>query len=226
MSLPGPRVRRDLAAALKDQAVRAGERATNGRGSDWRLATVTAVNADGTIDADGIPGIRRAESYRNALVGDLIRIDQASSGDLLALGRTLSVADPPWVAYTPTWTAPTTNPVLGNGTITGRYALIGKTCHVAIRLVTGSTTTYGTGNYLFSVPFTSSADAVEYVGTARLTSGSTYIGQCFLASSASTMNATFPTAATPASATNMSPTTPNTLTTGHILRLGLTYQIA
>ncbi|MFJ7963123.1 hypothetical protein [Streptomyces sp. NPDC096324] len=219
-------VHRDLAWALKRQAQRAGEQAPSVRGADWRLATVTAVNSNGTVDADGIPGIRRAEFYRNALVGDVIALTQASSGNLLALGRMLSVADPPWVPYNVAWTAATTNPSVVNGTITGRYSLFGKTCHVSIRLVTGSSTTYGTGNYLFSVPFTSANDIVEYQGSARLTAGSTYIGQVLLSANSSSMNATFPTSATPATAANMSPTAPATLASGHILRLGLTYQIA
>jgi hypothetical protein len=58
-----------------------------------------------------------------------------------------------WSTYTPTWTGATTNPVLGNGTIAGRYKLIGdKTCHVQIKLTMGTTTTYGSGNWLFSLP--------------------------------------------------------------------------
>lgn len=224
---PVPRINRDLVSGLKGLAKRAGEQSPSVRGADWRLATVTAVNSDGTVDADGIPSIRRTEFYRNALVGDVIVLTQASSGNLLALGRMLSVADPPWVSYNPTWTAATTNPVLGaNGTLTGRYSLIGKTCHVSIRLVTGSSTTYGSGNYLFSVPFASANDIVEYMGGARLTATATYIGQALLAANSSSMNATFPAAATPATAANMSPTAPTTLASGHILRLSLTYQIA
>jgi hypothetical protein len=223
---PAPRINRDLALGLKGLAKRAGEQAPSVRGADWRLATVTAVNGDGTVDADGIPGIRRTEFYRNALVGDVIVLTQASSGNLLALGRMLSVADPPWAPYNPAWTAATTNPSVVNGTLTGRYALNGKTCHVSIRLVTGSSTTYGSGNYLFGVPFTSANDIVEYQGSARLTAGSTYIGQCLLPANSSAMNATFPASATPATAANMSPTAPATLASGHILRLGLTYHIA
>jgi hypothetical protein len=54
--------------------------------------------------------------------------------------------------YTPAWTAVTTNPVLGNGTLTGRYVQIGKWVHLSIDLVMGSTTTYGSGSYSFSLP--------------------------------------------------------------------------
>ena len=55
-----------------------------------------------------------------------------------------------WTAYTPTWTAATTNPSIGNGTLAGRYTQIGKTCVLVIGLTAGSTTTYGSGNWSFS----------------------------------------------------------------------------
>ena len=60
-----------------------------------------------------------------------------------------------WTAYTPTWTA-TSNPDIGNGTLTGKYTIIGKTCHLNIYLLAGSTTTYGTGEWIFSIPKTAS----------------------------------------------------------------------
>lgn len=58
-----------------------------------------------------------------------------------------------WTPYTPAWTGQTTNPVVGNGSLTGRYMKVGRTCHVQIDLVMGSTTTYGSGGWQMSVPF-------------------------------------------------------------------------
>ena len=55
-------------------------------------------------------------------------------------------------SWTPTWTASTTNPTLGNGTISGRYAEAGKTIFVYFSLVFGSTTTSGAGLWRFSYP--------------------------------------------------------------------------
>lgn len=57
-----------------------------------------------------------------------------------------------WTTYTPTWGAVTTAPALGNGTIAGRYCIMGKTAHVRITLVTGSTTTFGTGAWTWTLP--------------------------------------------------------------------------
>lgn len=90
---------RDLAWALKQQAQRTGEQTPSVRGSDWRLATVTAENGDGTVDADDIPDIRCMESYTLPAVGDIIVITQSSSGNWLAWGRTVAT-DPDWVPLT------------------------------------------------------------------------------------------------------------------------------
>ena len=57
-----------------------------------------------------------------------------------------------WEVFTPTWTAATTNPALGNGTLTGRMLRVGKTIICNITLVAGSTTTYGSGAWIFALP--------------------------------------------------------------------------
>ncbi|WP_329215304.1 hypothetical protein OG352_06555 [Streptomyces sp. NBC_01485] len=80
-------VHRDLAWAMRQQAKRTGQSTPSVRGSDWRLATVTAVNADGTVDADGIPSIRCDESYLLPTVGDVIVVTQSSTGNWFAWGR-------------------------------------------------------------------------------------------------------------------------------------------
>lgn len=54
--------------------------------------------------------------------------------------------------FTPTWSATGTAPAIGNGTLTGRYFTIQKMVFVQTFFVAGSTTTFGTGNYSFSVP--------------------------------------------------------------------------
>ena len=62
-----------------------------------------------------------------------------------------------WTSYLPTWTAASTNPVLNDGTITGSYKLIGKTCFVRGRLTMGTTTTYGSGAWYIGLPFTAAS---------------------------------------------------------------------
>lgn len=55
-----------------------------------------------------------------------------------------------WTTFTPTWTAATTNPTLGSGTLTGRYLSASKMASVSIEITIGSTTTFGTGGYLLA----------------------------------------------------------------------------
>ena len=57
-----------------------------------------------------------------------------------------------WQSYTPVWTASTTNPSIGNGTLSGRYCLIGKLITAKIFLQFGTTSTPGSGAYSFTFP--------------------------------------------------------------------------
>lgn len=58
-----------------------------------------------------------------------------------------------WTAYTPIWTGTGGNPVLGNGSLSGRFQIINqKTMLFYISLGIGSTTTFGAGRWEFSLP--------------------------------------------------------------------------
>jgi hypothetical protein len=71
---------------------------------------------------------------------------------------------PAWQTYAITWTGNTTNPVLGNGTLVGRYKRDGNTVTIHVRLIMGSTTTYGTGFWKFSLPFSArSSVTAKYI---------------------------------------------------------------
>lgn len=59
-----------------------------------------------------------------------------------------------WTAYTPVWTAQTSDPALGNGTLEGRYMRFGKTIFFRVVLTIGSTTTVGSNFWKFTLPFT------------------------------------------------------------------------
>lgn len=58
------------------------------------------------------------------------------------------------VDYIPVWSTSGTAPAIGNGQLAGRYSKIGKRCDVSIIMIAGSTTTFGTGEYIFTLPFT------------------------------------------------------------------------
>ncbi|MGW6566435.1 hypothetical protein [Streptomyces sp. NPDC054975] len=84
----------------------------------------------------------------------------------------------PWVSYTPSWTA-SSNPSIGNGSLAGRYKLIGKLCMAQIEIVMGTTTTFGTGTWNLSLPFTAASPASTsanwvYLGSSRAHSATTW----------------------------------------------------
>ena len=59
-----------------------------------------------------------------------------------------------WTSWTPTWTSTGTNPAIGNGFIGGNYTRVGKLIVADAHIFAGSTTTYGTGVYVVSLPVT------------------------------------------------------------------------
>lgn len=72
--------------------------------------------------------------------------------DLQNLANTIDAFYGAWTTYTPTWASTGTAPVIGNGTLQGRFVKIGKIGQAIILIVVGSTTTFGTGTYTFSMP--------------------------------------------------------------------------
>lgn len=74
-----------------------------------------------------------------------------------------------WSTYTPSWTSSGTAPAVGNGSITGRYAQVGKFVFCTGILTMGSTTTFGTGTWSISLPVTAATSTNGiYVGPAYL----------------------------------------------------------
>jgi hypothetical protein len=71
--------------------------------------------------------------------------------------------------YTPTWSSNGNEPSLGNGTISGMYSRSGSRVDVKISLKTGSTTSFGTGDYFFSLPVAASTTSQ---GVTRAVNGS------------------------------------------------------
>jgi hypothetical protein len=77
-----------------------------------------------------------------------------------------------WTAYTPAWTASTTNPTIGNGTIVGRWISAGKMVLFKIQVTIGTTTTLGTGNYSITLPTAAHFRYETFSGTLRDVSAS------------------------------------------------------
>lgn len=137
-----------------------------------------------------------ANGYASLGAGGLVPIAQIASGTpdgtkFVRDDGTLAVPAGgglgAWTAYTPTWTATSVNPAIGNGSISGRYkALDSKTYAIQIKLAIGSTTTPGTGTWEFSLPSVTSGSFAQvlhglivdagtrfYIATGVINNGST-----------------------------------------------------
>ncbi|TDC02594.1 hypothetical protein E1091_00340 [Micromonospora fluostatini] len=111
--------------------------------SDRRFYTAAAGGiVPVTAAGDYLPG--SAGRYRDRLdTGDLER-DNGSAWETVASPGAYS----DWTQVTPptlTWTAATTNPVLGNGAATLRHKKVGRTVNVQLKLFCGTGTTFGAG---------------------------------------------------------------------------------
>jgi hypothetical protein len=133
---------------------------------------VTRVGAESTarfqLRADGAmwwgsgSATRDTVLYRSA--ADELRTDSTFVvGNDLRIGGDLTiggnVVTDGWTSYSPTFSASGGGAAIGNGTITAKYSDFGKQRTLHIRMVTGSTTTYGTGQFLFTAPPGSPANA-------------------------------------------------------------------
>ena len=71
-------------------------------------------------------------TYTGNTTGFYIPVNDSGNTTTYKVTReTLLGSQIPWTSYVPVWTASVTNPVIGNGTITGSYTVIGKTCFVS-----------------------------------------------------------------------------------------------
>lgn len=102
----------------------------------------------------------------------------------------------PWTSYSPSWTASSVNPAIGNGTLTGGFIEANKLIKFWLCITMGSTTTYGTGNWMITLPVADVGQRFSFTGIARDTSAtSSYpiIGERI--SSATLQIRSFPTTA-------------------------------
>lgn len=143
------------------------------------------------------------------------------------LAGLLNGAQATWDTYTPGWSATGTAPALGNGTLVGAYLQLGKTVLFTIKWTAGSTTTYGTGQYRFNLPFTvGSADhiATGFIGDSSVGAAG-YTAAVIGLIAAGTITVA-PYAGNVGAAQAVSNTTPQTFANGDRIWLSGTYQAA
>lgn len=109
----------------------------------------------------------------------LVKSKNGAAGDVIvSLQNFLAAISPAWTSYTPVWGSSGTAPVIGNGTIVGSYLQIGKRVDYKFLVTFGSTTTFGTGNYTFTLPTTTAAGLAAWfpMGTWMGTASGTVLG--------------------------------------------------
>lgn len=188
------------------------------------------VDTDGTINwGAGASAATDVTLYRSAAnvlrTGDSLTVDI----DLTVTGNINSATNlnmGAWTSYTPTWTSSGTQPALGNGTLVGRYARIGRTIVCQINLIPGSTTTFGTGTYSWALPATSANAGATYIGNAHLLGTARWAGQFVISPNQSASNPFFSTASGDSRLAGMTPTVPETFANGSQLRITVTYEAA
>jgi hypothetical protein len=126
------------------------------------------VNNADLVSMSGSSVIISGNTYTSGLTATSVTSPTVSATTISATTFNLSGSqiETAWASYTPVWTASVTNPVIGNGTIEGYYKVIGKTCFVRGNIVMGSSTTFGSGEWYVSMPFTAAnADAILLTAT-------------------------------------------------------------
>jgi hypothetical protein len=137
-----------------------------------------------------------------------------------------------WTSYTPVWTAVTTDPAIGNGTIQGKFCQVNKLVVARINIIFGSTTTFGSGNFLFNYPVTANGPLGN---NERLLSSGQYLdsstGNSYFAiaryNSSSTTDFLVQVFSNASQAVQlMSPTVPFTAANNDAMQLNFCYEVA
>lgn len=117
---------------------------------------------------------------------------QYVQGDQLSMRADLrpALSWGPWQTYAVEWRAQTTNPALGNGTLTGVYRRMGTLLDVRISLTSGTTSTYGAGTMAFTMPpnCVAKTGSIRQQGTALYVLGTAaHPGTVYIAAGDTTM---------------------------------------
>jgi len=150
------------------------------------------------------------------LAGDV----PSAATDWAAIIAALHALADPWSTYNPAWTTNGTAPVIGNGTLAGRFRQVGKTVDAFVKLVAGSTTTFGTGSWFLTLPVPALA-ADSQVGNAKYLDATIkgWGGHCWLFSTTQ-LGLYTPTAS------DVTNTNPFTWGNGDSATASITYEVA
>lgn len=199
---------------------------------------VSSVGGTGsvTISDDAISSTKLSDATDAEITaGTKTQSNRAVTADHIRDGviTTTKMAATAWTTYTPTWTATTTNPAIGNGTITdtGAYVQIGKTVHFRLKITMGSTTTFGTGGFYVGLPVAHNHGTESQIGRLHMydSSSNTRCGGVGYTHSASTSNIflSYPNATTSQnSLSGITSSAPFTWAASDVLSVTGTYEAA
>lgn len=177
------------------------------------LANSVGIKIKGT--ASGTTGVVTTAAYTTTQIGG-VEVNSLLPADNATLNTFRGAQSSN--SYTPSWTAASVNPTLGNGTITGSYQVINGVCYCSIDLTWGSGTSGGTGVWSFSLPVTPAMSTV--LGQGRITDAGANFLLCAAFIVGSTLQVYSHTAAAAAQAT-----VPITWTTNDRLVLSIAYPV-
>lgn len=200
---------------------------TNATDTQYETRQTGNANARWYVEAQGrhwwgaAGSIADANLYRNN-IGELKTDTDLTVAGYINGGLNLTTAA--WNSYTPTWTSSGTAPALGNGTLVGKYAVIGRTYVVSIKITMGPSTTYGTGNYSFALPVSAATSGTDYPGSAVLLGTDRWGGNTLVTSGASTVSPFFPASTTNTRHQFTQASTPETMASGTQIRMTFVYE--
>jgi hypothetical protein len=154
-------------------------------GSAWRLVRTSAVGPTGPTGPAGLDSTAIGATGPQGPTGPQgitgpTGADSTVVGPTGPTGATGEFAISPWTTYTPTLFGSTTNPTIGNGSITGRYMNVGATIFGEIRILAGTTGfNRGSGSYSVSLPTAGIVENYQPVGQVVMRDegpGITYFG--------------------------------------------------
>ncbi|MFJ2579961.1 hypothetical protein [Kitasatospora aureofaciens] len=203
------------------------------------LATITVPPSGG-----GSPTVSSAVRQLTVAPGGILPVssttDIALAGNYVGQARHNTVRNVPefwtgsawaaqgdWQSYTPTWTALTTNPSIGNGTLVSRWSRIGQTIHWMGSLTAGSTTSGGSGLWSMSLPAMAANTGVTQLGVANYVNifDNEYMGQVEISPGSATAGFSVKNKVTYIF-TNVSDSSPVTTSSSVRLHWNITYEAA
>jgi len=138
-------------------------------GQAWRLVRTSAQGPTGPTGPAGADSTAIGATGPTGPTGPEVTGPTGADSDVPGptgpTGPTGSFEITPWTTYTPAWTGTVSNPVIGNGILSGRYMNVGATIFGEIRIQAGSSGfTRGEGTYRIGLPTAGIVENFQPVG--------------------------------------------------------------